>query len=40
MPVENDPTAYDALTVGEEGAVLFAEITSPPMKSPGPRTGP
>jgi enoyl-CoA hydratase/carnithine racemase len=36
MPVENDPTFYDTLTVREEGAVLFAGIRNPPMNLLGP----
>lgn len=31
MPAENDPGPFETLTVGEEGAVLFAEIRNPPM---------
>jgi enoyl-CoA hydratase/carnithine racemase len=36
VPVENDPTSYDTLTVREEGAVLFAGIRNPPMNLLGP----
>jgi enoyl-CoA hydratase/carnithine racemase len=36
VPVENDATSYDTLTVREEGAVLFAGIRNPPMNLLGP----
>jgi enoyl-CoA hydratase/carnithine racemase len=36
MPFEGVATDYDTLTVGQEGAVLFAGINSPPMNLLGP----